>query len=165
MIAFFNLLSVKLISLPRIIQTFNLSFMKTTIKSLAFFLILFVAFSACSKLDKVLVKKDGVWNIASQKTTSTDGNGTVLLDNTEANTGTLTFNDNGTGVTTDNNNQTEPFTWSYSDSNEQITITDDDGDTTIWDVLETSKKEQKFRTSATLLGITTVIELTLARVD
>lgn len=110
----------------------------------------------CGKVEKVLPKKDGKWQVTSQETRYyTHDN----LDSMEVLTSGLpvyTFNSDGTGSVTEGSNTTA-FVWSVEDdSDDDDFIDDSDDDINIcqefggaqvcleWDVRESSNKTQKW---------------------
>lgn len=117
--------------------------------------------SSCAKTEKILVKKDGVWNM--DKFTSTlEITGLPTTTDTESNYGTITFKDDGTGVFNFSLGFSQDFTWEVND--DIITITAG-GDVTNYDILESEKDYQKWSnvTTETAGGVTStytyVIEL------
>lgn len=140
--------------------------MKTKFLSIAVILFSAIILVACGKIEKVLVKKDGLWNVASMMQKVTMG-GTVIMDTTIADWGTITFTDDGKGTMTPKDTATwgaaSTFSWSADQDEETVTIitgTSPNMDTTVYDVVESSAKEQSWSNSTTDTtgGVTTVME-------
>ncbi|RMG69407.1 MAG: hypothetical protein D6722_10415 [Bacteroidetes bacterium] len=97
-------------------------------------------------VDKVLVKKDGNWNIDGYNALELlDGDTLLAFELTDA--GTMTFAEDGSGTQildllgiVD----TTQFTWTYDADMEQITIRDDSS-TTTYEVVETDQDNQFFQ--------------------
>lgn len=138
-------------------------------KVFAFALVAAFAIVSCSNVEKILPKKDGLWQGTSVNTKSYV-DGTLASEETQTDSlGTTMFSDDGTGEffafdgTSDGT-----FTWSFDKDNDQVTITQD-GFSIVFDVLESEKNSQTWFTSieAEFLGITTLTEITqsLERVE
>lgn len=137
-----------------------------TFKVLSFALLTLLVVTSCNNVENILTKKTGTWNIKTQ-TSETFVGGTSQGSESETNVGTFTFNDDGTGSSTQDDS-TFTFNWTYNKDQDQVTITDQ-GLALVWDVLESSKKEQKWTNTFEIefLGVTTrtVTEVTLERQD
>ena len=110
-----------------------------------------VLVTSCSKLDKILVKKEGKWNIVNDHYVITAG-GTVVLDTNMLNIGNFTFADDGTGTLTFAGTTITVKDWSADDENDRVTVTTTYAgvdETTIWTVLENKAKTQKWTRSET----------------
>jgi len=137
------------------------------VKVLALLLITAFAMTACNNTEKILAKKDGKWAVKSQSDKYyTDG----VLDSEEVTTtglGFVVFESDGTGeFQTDAGATDGTFNWSYSD--DKVTLTEG-GLGLVYDVLESSKDEQKWSTSIEIEFAGTVSrtdsELMLERAD
>lgn len=125
--------------------------------------------SSCNNIEKILPKKDGVWNVTSATQRDYE-DGTLVSTTTEtSNLGTYTFNSDGTGVIADDSTS-ENITWSANSDNDQVTIAADGGGLAlVYDVLESEKKKQKWQTSLEIeiLGVVsrTEFEMEMERAD
>lgn len=129
-------------------------------KAIAITALAAIVFVSCAKVEKILPKKDGIWNV-------TELSMKVLLDGVTfidtvmtTDLGTVTFTDDGKAVATQDTNTTD-FTWSADGDN--ITFTMDDGnggtDTQVWTVVESKSKTQEWSyvdESTDSVGTTTV---------
>ena len=131
-------------------------------KAFAFTLIAAFALSSCNNVEKILPKKDGLWNVKNiHQVTTVDG--MVQQDTMMADQGTMMFNSDGTGVTTDNNGNTNEFTWSYDKDADVVSVTQDSL-TFENNVLESSSKMQQWQSTLTItidLGILGTITSTV----
>ena len=131
-------------------------------KAFAFTLIAAFALSSCNNVEKILPKKDGLWNVKSiHQITSVDG--TVQQDTTMSDQGTMMFNSDGTGVNADNNGGTTEFTWAYDKEADVVSVTQDSL-TLENNVLESSSKAQTWQSNLTItidLGILGTITSTV----
>ena len=119
--------------------------MKSSIKAFAIIALLAVVAVGCNKVEKILPKKDGLWQGVNSTVLSylNDSLMTTTIDDDSL--GTMYFDKDGSGYSQDfNNSQQHPFTWVVADGNDQITITDTSGTSLTWEILESSSKEQKW---------------------
>lgn len=131
-------------------------------KVFAFALVAAFAIVSCSNVEKILPKKDGLWQGTSVNTkTYVDD----VLDSEETQTdslGTARYNSDGTGEFFAEDGTSEgTFNWSYNKDNDQVTITQD-GIGLVYDVLTSEKNSQTWSTSFSIefLGVTTRTEVT-----
>ena len=124
-----------------------------------------VLLTACSKEKKIKRQLTGSWTITQVVTVTTVNNGspTTSTDNSETVT---TFDKDGTGTASSSGSGTNPFpsdfTWSNTD--EKLTVIDTKNTiTTVYDVVEHSKKEMilKTLTSETISGDTFNYDITI----
>jgi hypothetical protein len=119
-----------------------------TIKFLALSIVFIglITLSSCSKetkIEKNLWKKGGEWNIESFNVKQTS---TIASDNFEesyANVGTYTFNENGTGIVKliiDEFIETSAFTYTNTENQLMITI---DNETQYYNLIEWEKDNMK----------------------
>ncbi|PCJ77850.1 MAG: hypothetical protein COA57_16480 [Flavobacteriales bacterium] len=99
--------------------------------------------TACSKENKIKRQLAGSWTITEVVTTTTINNGSPIT-NTDNSETVTTFEKDGSGTASSSGSGTNPFpkdfTWSNTD--ETLTIVDIDNPiTTIYKVIENSKKE------------------------
>lgn len=132
------------------------------LKTILFAFAAVLVFTSCNNVEKIL-PKGGTWTI-SEEVNKEYEDGVLTGETSESNTGTFTFNDDNTG-TYDVDGDTGSFTWSYSKDNETVTITEN-GLGITYDVLESSKDEQKWFTSVEIeiFGVTAKTEQTLTLV-
>ena len=121
--------------------------------ALAMIATIFLA-SCATTPDKVLPKKQGVWDVNSIRF-ETYVNGAVAGDSTANDQGTMTFKDDGTGTVSADGSVTN-ITWDYNETNETIRITDNSGSVD-FDILESAAKEQTWKTEFEFefFGVTT----------
>ena len=139
---------------------------KLSLFTLIVFSILMI--TSCTKLEKVLAKKDGKWNVTRTLTRSTVG-GIPVYDSTSTNPNmSYTFNDDGTGLISSGISSSTSFTWTSDNKAETITIVIS-GITTIWQVTDESRKELKANStlSLTLGGVVSVLynEIDMTRAE
>jgi hypothetical protein len=122
----------------------------------------------CGNVEKILPKKDGLW-VGKSQTVTVFANGVQDTSYTETDSlGQMMFEKDGGGYSADyaGNNKVN-FTWSVNADNDQVTVTDTSGVPIVFDVLESSGKEQTWKTSVSfdLFGITikTDIQSTMER--
>lgn len=116
-----------------------------SVKSFAIVALVAIVAVACGKVEKILPKKDGLWQATSQTVASyTNDSLTSTVTQTDS-LGQSYFDKEGTGYSTDfqGNNKTT-FTWAVNDDNDVITITDTSGFAMAYDILESSNKAQKW---------------------
>lgn len=77
--------------------------------------------AGCSKADKILPKKEGLWNISSI-TYSNYSNNTLDTSYTDSEVGTLQFEEGSDGTITNSNGEESPFTWTYTEGPERIAM-------------------------------------------
>jgi hypothetical protein len=122
--------------------------MKSSVKAFAIVAVLAIVAVSCNKVEKILPKKDGLWQgTESIVTQFIDGTQDTTWTDTDS-LGRMFFDKEGTGYATDfeGNNRVD-FTWSVNDDNDVVTITDTSDTAVMYDVLESSKNEQKWFTS------------------
>ena len=144
--------------------------MKSKLFSFTAALFTIALIASCAKLDKVLVKKDGIWNITRTYIKVTIGGTTFLEVTDNAPDSKVTFMDDGTGFNTDSSGTKTYFTWTADDKEATITITDTSGGTTTVMTMDVTNEEKNSMTikgmdTDTTGGVTTVttIEQDLAR--
>lgn len=86
-------------------------------------LTLVIGMTSCNKVEKILPKQDGTWNISSQVSREYE-NDSLVFTGTETNVGTLFFDKEGTGTFTDADTTTT-FTWTVNSDGDQVTICQD----------------------------------------
>lgn len=138
--------------------------MKASVKALALAMLVALVAVGCSKVEKILPKKDGKWKMESAKY-DWYMNGT--LDSTWTEMGTDSsdiweFLKDGAGniISTDT---TLPFTWSVNDDNDAVTICQSFSGISFCvtqEVLESSKNEQVWFYSDKEAGDSTWTETT-----
>ncbi len=122
-------------------------------------------FSGCSKSpNKILPKKDGIWNGASVTIITVGG-----ASSTQPANFAFTFKDDGTGSINEAGT-ISTFTWVYSKENKTITFTQQGAlSSVVYNVSELKSKSEKwtYQTTYQLGGITYVIDQTinLTKVD
>jgi hypothetical protein len=77
--------------------------------------------AGCAKADKILPKKEGLWNISSI-TYSNYSNNTLDTSYTDSEVGTLQFEEGSEGIATNSNGDESPFTWTYTEGPERIAM-------------------------------------------
>jgi hypothetical protein len=115
------------------------------LKPFMFLLVAGLLFSACtSDLTKILPKNDGMWDVTFTSTTRSYqvSNDSLIDEETDMESGTMDFRDNGTGTLT-SSGDSSVFTWSYNADREEMTIVEDSA-TIVFDVLESSNKSQRW---------------------
>ena len=144
--------------------------MANSMKFFAAIALLAVVAVSCGKVEKILPKKDGLWQIKSEQIT-------VFVNNvqdtsyTEVDSlGQIMFEKDGGGYSADfSGNNKVTFTWEVNSDNDKITITDTSGVPQTMDILESSNKSQTWQGSTTFdfLGISlrTDVKSTLERKD
>lgn len=117
---------------------------------IALFVFSAVLFTSCKK--EVEDNLPGDWNMSM----TVSFNGLVG----EAATGTAKFNEDGTGTTTVEG-ETDSFTWSSTD--ETVTMKFDDDEAITMDVITNEKDEQEWKgtMTETVEGLTLTIEITI----
>ncbi|MEM7036664.1 MAG: hypothetical protein AAF570_06760 [Bacteroidota bacterium] len=129
--------------------------MKSFKALVAFALVAFVMVS-CAKVEKILPKNDGLWNVTTLNV-KTYVDGTLDSDTTYNNNGTMMFSEDGTGVITDAADSTSTFAWAANDDNDMVTITQD-GLAVTYEVVESKKDAQEWMGSYEIdLGLFGVI--------
>ena len=122
--------------------------MKSKLFSFTAILFAIVFVTSCAKLDKVLVKKEGKWNVSRTYVKITSGT-FVISESTNNNPGTsYTFEKDGTGTFTESGGGNTPFTWTADDDAQTISYTFN-GSTTIWEVTEQEKTTLKVKSTST----------------
>ena len=125
--------------------------------------------ASCTKLEKVLVKKEGNWTVTRTLTRITTGS-TVVTDFTDNNPGlTYNFKEDGTGTITESGSTTATnFSWTADDGAESITIVSS-GNTTVWVLSENKAKSLRgsSTSSVTVFGVitTSYYEIDMIRVE
>jgi len=121
--------------------------------------------TACSKEKKIKRQLTGSWTITEVVTVTTINNGSPTTDTDNSETVT-TFEKDGSGTASSSGSGTNPFpkdfTWSNTD--ETLTIVDtDNAITTIYDILEHSKKKMVLNTtsSETISGDNYTYDITI----
>ena len=105
-----------------------------------------ITLSACSKekkIEKNLWKNGGEWNIESFNVIQTSTYASDNFEESYANVGTYTFNENGTGVVKliiDEFIETSAFTYTNTENQLMITI---DNDTQYYNLIEWEKDKMK----------------------
>ena len=90
-------------------------------KALSMLALVAVVAVGCGKTEKILPKKDGLWDVTKVTTRYyTGGN----LDSTEtySDAGTYRFETDGTGVITEDGGATQAFEWTANDDAETVKI-------------------------------------------
>ena len=139
--------------------------MKWKNNSLLGVIVLSLLLVSCSKEKKIKRQLIGTWTTSEIITTTTINNDSPSTDTDNSKTN-ATFEKEGTGTAPSSGSGTNPFpkdfTWTNSD--ETLTIYDTDDETsTIYDVLEHSKKEIVLNTvkTETISGDTYTNEITI----
>ena len=105
-----------------------------------------ITLSSCSKetkIEKNLWKKGGEWNIESFNVIQTSTYASDNFEESYANVGTYTFNENGTGIVKliiDNFVETSAFTYTNTENQLMITI---DNETQYYNLIEWEKDYMK----------------------
>ena len=133
----------------------------------AVMIMLLTTFYSCGNTEKILVRKDGNWNI-DEYTTTTDFGG---VNDTEVheNYGTCTFKDDGTGtIQYSDGSPDDSFTWSVNEDIVTVTFAAI-GEAIDFDVIESTRTSQHWKGSYTIdvLGVpvTTQIDFSLSFMD
>lgn len=119
--------------------------MKNVTKLLLLLSVFAIGFSSCSKekrIEKHLYSKSGKWNNTLYEYKYYQ-DGTLESTTNYTNAGFIEFKENGTYVWTfsaDGNTDVSPGTWANTDT--QLSLTEG-GSTTVWQILEESKKTLK----------------------
>ncbi len=117
------------------------------IKVFALALVAAFAIVSCNNVEKILPKKDGLWQ-ATSLNSKTYLNNVLELDVTQTDSlGTIRFDSDGTGESFAFDGTSDgTFTWSFDSDEDKVTITQD-GTTLVYEVLESERKSQKWFTS------------------
>lgn len=140
--------------------------MKFSIKAFLAIAVMGIVAVSCGKVEKILPKKDGLWNQDSFRMVGYL-NDSLLSDTTVTDSlGVIYFNEDGTGYTQDEGSTSQSaFTWSVNDDNDVLTITDSDSGSVPMpmDILESSSKAMTLFNSTTTgaAPAVTKIEMTL----
>ncbi|MFN8397192.1 MAG: hypothetical protein U0176_21390 [Bacteroidia bacterium] len=101
----------------------------------------------CSKIDKILPRQDGLWNVVNLNTiTYVDDSLVSNTDETDS-LGRYYFDKQGIGYLEDALGERSDFTWEVNEENDWVTLTDTSGAATVMEVVESSNKEQVWTTS------------------
>lgn len=123
----------------------------------------------CNKVEKILPKKDGLWNVTNL-TSKTYFNNALISTQSDNNPGmTYEFNKDETGTYKDATD-TQNFTWSVNADNDVLTICQEVNSITICldlDIIESSKDAQEWHFTDQQSGSSAwqESELTLERVN
>lgn len=124
--------------------------------------IVVVAAVGCAKIDKILPRNEGRWDITNLNTiTYVDDSLTANVNQTDS-LGTYFFDDNGIGYLEDFLGDRTDFIWEVNEENDWVTLTDTAGSPTVYQVVESSSKEQVWTTSLynEIQGVVTKRDLT-----
>ncbi|MCH8317911.1 MAG: hypothetical protein IIA88_05350 [Bacteroidetes bacterium] len=139
--------------------------MEKATQSFLMVIITVLLLTACSKEKRIKRQLTGSWTITEVVTVTTVNNGSPTTDTDNSETVT-TFEKDGSGTASSSGSGTNPFpnefTWSNTD--ETLTIVDTKNSiTTIYDILEHSKKEMVLNTtsSETISGDTYNYDITI----
>ncbi len=131
--------------------------MKKTIQ-IATMLLVVVSLYSCTKTEKVLVRKDGTWNIDEQTSSYTLFG--VPTTDTDTDAGTVTFKDDGSGTIDYNDGTSDTFAWSVTDDVISVTYASI-GETVDFDILDSSKDSQHWNGSYTYDVLGTPVDVTV----
>ena len=112
-------------------------------KNLIILLVTLTTIAACTNLERILVFPNGTWNV-DQLVKETYISGLGVQNDTTANDGTMTFDNDKTGSYEDANGDTGTFTWSYDKEAEVLTVVEN-SDSLFYDVIETKFNSQTLR--------------------
>lgn len=101
----------------------------------------------CTKIEKILPRQEGLWNVVNLNTiTYVDDSLVANVDETDS-LDRFYFDKQGIGYTEDFLGERSDFTWEVNAENDWVTITDTSGFATVYEVVESSNKEQVWTTS------------------
>ena len=116
-------------------------------KVFALALVTAFALYSCSNVEKILPKKDGLWNVTSQTDEEYEDGTLVTTTTTTDSLPSWMFNSDGTGEVFEFGGASGgTFNWVYDDNNESVTITQD-GLGLAFTVVESSKDAQTWTSS------------------